>query len=208
MLFPLSFGSSSIVWVVLPLGTLLLFTLIFIAALLRPGTQPAAIGKAIYNHVLQALGVGLMSISGIPACYAVIEQLVMGQERFTTEIYVALLVLFATGGLLFLWHEESSEAVSPSQAVVSAIFLSMYRLIGMCLVVIFGLSMVLTVLFDGNRAVPSWWIMPGLLFLFGVLLSWCVPWPRQTTATEVKPVSPEKPKDRPSRSPRSKRLLA
>lgn len=205
MLFPISFGSSSIAWVVVPIGTLLLFTLIFIAALLRPGTQPAAVGRAIFNHVMQALGVGLMSISGIPACYAVIERLMMNQERFTTEIYVALLVLFAAGGLLFLWHEDNGELHSPSQSVVSAIFLSMYRLIGMLLIIIFGLSIVLTLLFDGAKAAPSWWIMPGLLFLFGLLLTWCVPWPRQVVEVKMERLPETREKVKPVKR---KRLLA
>ncbi len=175
MIAPLfSLSMAGLVYaVLLPLVLLPLFALLCIPSLLTAGARPAAVGKAVYCYVLMAVGIVLMSVSGIPALYAVMEKLVTGQDRFTTEVYVSLLLLFAGGGLTFLWHETMGATVDEaSRRVSGTIFWYLWKMVGYVLMLLALLSFFLTMLLARESFAGTWWIMPLLLFLYGTLLSW------------------------------------
>jgi hypothetical protein len=202
MILPLfSLGMAGIWYAAFLPGLLLpIFALLFIPSMLTPGARPAGIAKAIYCYVLLTFGIVLMTVSGLPAMYAVLEKLLFAQDRFTTEIYVALLLIFAAGGLTFLWHETIAATVDePSRRVCAALFWFLFKMLGYLLMVIAGLSFFLTMLLVREPFTGAWWIMPLLLFLYGLLLSWVTRAPamspgqfRSTPMTSPKMPTPKK----------------
>ncbi len=169
-----SLGMSGLVYaVLLPLLILPVFAMLFFPSMQVPGARSFAIGKAIYCHVLMALGLLLMTVSALPALYAVCERLLTGQDRFSTEIYVALLLLFAAGGLTFLWHESKAMTIDePSRRVVGTVFWFLWKTVGYLLMLIAVMAFFLTMLLTRESFAGTWWIMPVLLFVYGGLLSW------------------------------------
>ncbi len=167
-------GSLGVLYAVLgPIMLVQLFALVFIPALLVPGARPLQVGKAIYCYALQALGILLMSLGGLPAFYSVLEKFVLPQDRFSTEMYIALLIVFTCGGLTFLWHESIAQSIEePSRRVVAGIFWFIIKLVGFLLMLFSAMSFLLTMLLAPASA-GSWWILPSLLFAYGLLLAWC-----------------------------------
>ncbi len=158
------------------------FALLFIPSLLGAGARPQAVGKAMYSYVLQAAGIALMTLGGIPALHAVLERTLLGFERFTPEIYVALLVLFATGGLTFLWHERMAETIDPvSRRIPATVFWFSFKLAGFLLMLGSALFFFLMMLLARESFSMGGWLMPFLLFLYGLLLSWCTRSPANAT---------------------------
>ncbi len=163
------------------LSMLVLHTLalLFIPSMLYPGAKPWAVGKAAYCYVLQFVGVFLMSIGGIPAVYGVVQKLIIPQVSFTTQTYLALLLVFAVGGLTFLWHEHMALTIDDaSRKVCASIFLFTIKLIGYFLMMFSALSILLTMLFAGKTLGVVLPVMPLILFFYGLLLSWSTrsPW--------------------------------
>lgn len=163
----------------LPLAIAGGFLLLFIASLLAPGAKPAGVGKAVYCYSMQAFGIFLMSAGGLPALYGVTEKLALGIETYSTETYLALLLLFAAGGLLFLWHEQLAEKIDDaSGAVCAVLFWFTFKAVGLVLALFSGLSLLLTMLLV--RPLPAeWWVEPLILLFYGLLLSWCTRMPRE-----------------------------
>lgn len=158
----------------LPLLILQLFALVFIPSLLGSGARPFAVGKAVYSYLLQTIGIVAMSLGGIPALFAVLEKLTTGYERYATQDYIALLIVFTAGGLTFLWHERTAQTIDePSRRVPAALFWFTFKLLGYLLMLLSALSFFQTMLLAPQSENGAWWIMPLLLFLYGVLLSWC-----------------------------------
>lgn len=170
--------SSVLTSAILPLAIAGGFLLLFIASLMSPGAKPAGVGKAAYCYSMQAFGIFLMSAGGLPALYGVTEKIFLKIETYSTETYLALLLLFATGGLLFLWHEQIAEKIdSASSAVCAVLFWFTFKAVGLLLMLFSGLSLLLTMLLV--RPLPTeWWVQPSVLLVYGLLLSWCTRMPR------------------------------
>ena len=89
-------------------------------------------------------------------------------------MYLAFLILFAFGGITFLWHETMAQSIDDaSRKVVAAIFWFSFKLMGYLLMLFGVLSLFLTMLLSPVGLAPAWWVTPVLVFLFGLLLSWC-----------------------------------
>ncbi|OGJ56111.1 hypothetical protein A2706_02205 [Candidatus Peribacteria bacterium RIFCSPHIGHO2_01_FULL_51_35] len=153
----------------LPIGILLLITVLFVPSLAHSaGVKPMALGKAVYSYLLQATGILLMTLGGLPALYSVVAR-----TQYEASAYLGLLVLFACGGFTFLWHDHAARDLEPAaRAVPHAIYLFTFKMMGYVLTLLSILSLVLTILL-GMPSEPNWWIMPTLLLLDGLLLSWC-----------------------------------
>src|SRR5262249_12264220 len=101
------------------------FAMLFVPSILHKG-KPMEVGKAIYCYILQIIGIFLMSVSGLAALHGALG----GQLRSSVE-YLALLIVFAAGGVLFLWHEMMISSIdAASRAVPAAIYWFMVRLLG------------------------------------------------------------------------------
>lgn len=122
---------------------------------------------------MQALGVLLLTFGGLPAVYAVLEKLATSYDRFTTEMYVALLIVFAAGGITYLWHETVAARIDqPSKRVPAAIFHILWKAGGYLFLLGSVLYFFLTMLLARESFVGTWWILPTILFFYGILLSW------------------------------------
>ncbi len=155
------------------MAVLQFFALLFIPSMMTPGARPRAVGRAIYCYMLQLVGIILMTLGGLPAFYSVLEKFVFPENSLTTETYIALLLIFTAGGLLFLWHEHIVQFVDePSRRVSEAIYWYTLKIVGVGLALFSALSFFLTMLM-APQSIPTWWISPFLLFLYGALLVWC-----------------------------------
>ncbi|TSC57630.1 MAG: hypothetical protein Greene041619_1058 [Candidatus Peregrinibacteria bacterium Greene0416_19] len=153
----------------IPVAVLQVFALIFLPSLLAPGSKPAETGRAIYCYLMQTLGILLMSASGMPTVYAVLTG-----TQLSGNVYLALLMVFLAGGLTFLLHEHKALLVEPaSRTVPHAIYWYTWKSIGYVVAVSAALSLLLTMLLLSPDLPFQWWVLPSILLLYGLLLSWC-----------------------------------
>lgn len=151
-----------------PLMIVLSLTLLFIPSMLHPGAKPHGVGSALFHYSMQALGVLLMTTGALPTITSVLA----GVE-LTGTTYFTLLLVFAVGGILFLWHDNAVRGVdAASRAVPGAVFVYMFKIIGYSLVILWGLSIVTTIM-GGAPSDTGWWIVPFVMLVYGILLTWC-----------------------------------
>ncbi|MDB4978403.1 MAG: hypothetical protein JWM56_589 [Candidatus Peribacteria bacterium] len=163
------FESLSVLFIPLMLTHLLV--LVFIPSILTPGSKPAAIGKAIYSYLMQTFGIILMSASAIPALRSVLSGAV---QPLGAKYYLALLIVFATGGLVFLLHEHMARTIDEtSKAVPYAIYFYTLKIIGFLATVLAALALLSLMLLGVANTMPDWWIMPVIALAYGLILSWC-----------------------------------
>ncbi len=154
-------------------GFLSLSVLLLIPSLFVPGARPLAAATAVYCYLMQVLGVVLLSISGIAAVNAVLEKFTTGVDLLSTEMYVALLIVFGAGGITYLWHESIAARIDQtSQRVCAAIFHILWKALGFLLLLGSALTFFLVPLLASELMTPTWWILPTILLLYGWLLSW------------------------------------
>lgn len=151
----------------LPLVILALFTLLALPAIFRPSVRAEAIGYAAYCYLAQMLGILLMTAGALPALYAV-----FAQQPLAEVTYLGLLIVFAAGGGLFLWHDARLRSVDPaSRAIPAALFLMTWKFVGLLTTVFAGLSFVLRLMLAAERT-PDWWVMHLVMLLYGLVISW------------------------------------
>lgn len=152
--------------IVIPLLIILVLTLIYTASLLYPGSKPKAIGEAIYTYLLHAISVLLMTIGALPTVYSVFAGI-----SYKGSMYVALLLVFACGGLLFLIQDQAVRNLeTASKAVVESIYILTLKIIGNILTLLAALSILVSIILSDYE--KGWWVTPFVLLLYGMLLSW------------------------------------
>ncbi len=170
--------STLFTFVLLPLGVLLTMAIALIPCLFSQGAKVGAVIKALYCYLMQSVGAALMTAGALPAVYGVLEKFSIGVERFSAEMYLALLIVFSCGGILFLWHEQIAERIDDaSRRVPALLFWYTFKALGMVLFLVGLLSTVVTMLLTRPLA-GTWWLSPVVILLYGALLSWCTRWPR------------------------------
>ncbi|MBI3331769.1 hypothetical protein HYZ99_02305 [Candidatus Peregrinibacteria bacterium] len=154
----------------LPLVILHIITLLFIpSVVLGGGGKVMSVGKAIYCYLLQAVGILLMTLGGLPAIYGV-----LARQPYESTTYLALLIVFASGGLTFLWHDHMARGIEGgARAVPHAIYLFTFKVMGYIMTLLSAMSLLLTLLLGTQAPTVDWWVMPTILLLYGLLLSWC-----------------------------------
>ena len=171
----------------LPIIVLLLFTILALPMFLRQNTNAEAMCCAIECYLAEMLGILFMTAGGLPALYAV-----FAGEPLTEITYVGLLLVFAVGGLLFLWHDARLRSIDPAaKAFPAALFHSTWKFLGLIIVTFTSLSLILRLMLIEEQAGP-WWITHMIMLLYGLLISWFTlksPAPRGST--------PQKPAPRP-----------
>ncbi len=163
------FSVQGIVYgLLLPLLVLQIIALLLIPALLTRGGSADAAGKAIYAYLMQAIGILLMTVGGLPALHSVLS----GQD-YPSTTYLALLIVFASGGLTFLWHDHLAHTIDgASRAVPEAIYFYTFKLLGFLAALLAAMSLLLTMLLNPESP-ENWWVMPVIILTYGLLLSWC-----------------------------------
>lgn len=174
MIFSSLSVSSLLTLVLLPVMVIGALSILLLPALLQPGAKPAAVARALYCCLLQAMGVAVMSIGGLPAVYGVLRKFSTGVEQFGPEAYLAFLILFCAGGITFLWHEQATEDIDDaSKRIPILLYWYAFKVLGYLLVLYSGLSILLSMLLVSPPLPMTWWITPLVLFLYGILLCWC-----------------------------------
>jgi hypothetical protein len=154
--------------VVAPLVLIQLMALLYIPSLLAAPAKARAVGEAIHCYCIQTFGVMLMTIGSLPTVYSVLAGI-----SYTGGTYFGLLLIFATGGGLFLWQDQRASALDPAaRAVPASIFLITFRMLGQITLVLALLSFLLSITM-GSTDLTNWWIMPVLMACYGGLISWC-----------------------------------
>lgn len=152
---------------VVPLLTIFFLTVLFLASMTVSGAKPKAVGEAVYNYVLHAVSVLLMTIGALPTVFSVFAGV-----AYTGRTYIALLLVFACGGLIFLMQDQAVRKLDgPSKAVTEAVYMTTLKIIGNLTALLSGISIFLSIVLAAFA--PGWWVTPFVLLLYGLLLSWC-----------------------------------
>lgn len=152
---------------IVPLGILVLLTLIFLASLSVAGAKPRHVGEAVYTYLMHGVSVLLMTIGALPTVFSVFAGV-----AYTGRTYIALLLVFACGGLLFLMQDQETRKLdAASKAVIEAIYMTTLKVIGNLLALLSAVSIFLSIVLAAFE--PGWWVTPFVLLLYGLLLSWC-----------------------------------
>lgn len=152
---------------VLPLLTLFFLTVLFMASMMQPGAKAKLVGDAIYNYLMHGVSVLLMTIGALPTVFSVFAGV-----AYTGRTYIALLLVFASGGLLFLVQDQAARDLdATSKAVVEAVYITTLKVIGNLMTLLSAVSIFLSIVLASFA--PGWWVTPFVLLLYGLLLSWC-----------------------------------
>jgi len=144
-----------------------LIAFFLLARLINESPKPQETGRAIFGHMMLAVGALLMCLSAITALMGI-----LGQNTFTTEVYLGLVLIFTAGGLLYLWHDYRLREVSQEcKRVPGIIYFFTMKAIGQLALVLSVLYLALSVTLGDNQA-DRWWSMPLAVFLFGFFLTW------------------------------------
>ncbi len=172
------FGPIGIMYgLIVPLVLVLLLGIFFAASILSPTARPSRVAQAAYCAILMGVGILMMRIAAIPTVWSVLA----GVSYATVE-YVGLLILFACGGALFLWHDNWMRSLDTSSSMVSSLmFVYTVKAIGTITAVLTGLSLLLT--FILGNAEEGWWTVPLTFLLYGVVLM-------MSTRSEASPMPP------------------
>ena len=172
------FGSVGVVYGRLVAIVLsMLFSFFLIASLVSSNANPSRVAQAIFCFVMMGIGILLMTVAALPTVTSV-----LAGTSYASATYVGLLIVFATGGCIFLWHDHWVHSLdSGSRLVPSLIFIYTVKVIGSLTGLLAGLSIVLTIILGG--AEEGWWIMPVTLLLYGFVLY-------MSTRDEKAPVPP------------------
>lgn len=156
----LSYGWSMPVLLLIGLAVLSLATA-------KDGGTSAERVRAVYCHLMEFIGVLLMTAGALPALYAVFSMQPLSQMT-----YIGLLLVFAAGGLLFLWNDARlNEIDAAARATADALFLHVWKLMGILVVIFTALSLLLRMLLEADRA-EGWWVLHLTMLLYGFILCW------------------------------------
>lgn len=176
--------------IVVPLVLVQLLALLYIPSMLGAPAKARAIGEAIHCYCIQTFGVMLMTIGSLPTVYSVLAGI-----SYTGGTYFGLLLIFATGGGLFLWQDQRASLLdSAARAVPASVFILTFRILGQITLILALLSFLLSITM-GSTDIVGWWIMPVLMACYGGLIAWCTRGPvtwvsrTQSVGSLLQPVS-------------------
>ncbi len=154
------------------------YVLVLITALLADHAEPEDVGKAVFYVVMQFFGAALMTMSGLAAVIGVFARV-----DFPPFTYVAFLIVFGLGGIVFLRSEHRLRALDPASKVIPALLYRFtLKLIGMASAFLGGFSLLSYLLFPPLTVAPRWWVNPLVILLYGMFLAWSVRKPHAQNA--------------------------
>jgi hypothetical protein len=162
----------------------IVFALLLSASLRPNGAKTEAAGKALYCVIMETLGAGLMTVSGLPACLSVLSGIALPRNS-----YIGMLLLFAIGGWMFLWYENIAETIDPvSKAIPMLIFRYTFKLVGALSILFSLVTLVMVFLFSYGSLPATWWVDPLVLLAYGIFVSWCTRFSVRPTVFRSSPV--------------------
>jgi len=166
---PLStiFGMVGIVYgLIAPLTIILLLIFFLLIGMRSAGAKARGVMQATYCIMMMSIGILLMTIAAIPTVASVLASM-----SYSGATYIAFLILFLTGGMLFLHHDRWLQAIDNASAQIpTMVYTYLFKLIGVLATLLSGLSLALTFIF-GNVE-DGWWVMPLTVLLYGLLVMW------------------------------------
>lgn len=179
------FGTTGFMYaILLPLIVMQVMALIFIPSMMTVGSKALHVGKAVFCYLMQGLGVMLMSMSGLPAVYSVLVG-----APLSGNMYLSLVLIFAIGGFVFLWHDHKVMHIDDASRMVPyALFFYTVKFIGALAIIGALLSLALTMLTMPRMVAPGFWILPTLFLLYGLILAACTKWPRMHGSFQMNPM--------------------
>ena len=152
---------------VLPLGMIFFLAVLFMASMHVPGAKPKGVGDAIYTYALHAMSVLLMTIGALPTVFSVFAGV-----GYTGRTYIALLLVFACGGLLFLMQDQEVRTLdNASASLIEAVYMTTLRIMGNVIALLSAISLFLSLVLGSFQ--QGWWVTPFVLLMYGFLLAWC-----------------------------------
>lgn len=152
----------------LPVAVVSLFCLFLLVGLSRGGARVEDVTLAIYCYLAQSLGIMLMTAGGLPALHSV-----FAGATLSSATYLGLVLTFAFGGILFLWHDSKLVRLNElAKSVPHAVFLYSWKFIGLLITMFSALSFILRLLFYFEGGNADWWVMHTVMLIYGLLLSW------------------------------------
>jgi len=144
-----------------------LFAYLMLARSIERSNSPLGLARAIFSYFMLAIGALLMSLSAIPTLIAA-----LGQGGFSTPVYVSLVLIFITGGILFLWHDYQVRLLKEEvRHIPSIIYHYTIKTVGQLSLVLSVMYFTLTISLQSTDT-PGWWSMPSAIFLYGLFLCW------------------------------------
>ena len=154
--------------VIVPLIIVQLLELLIISSMMNREAKPSEVAQAVYCYMMMGLGILLMSAGALPTIISVLAGV-----KLSGATYFTLLIIFAAGGALFLWHDAIVRDVPErSRKVTETLFIFLFKIAGHLLVFLWGLSFLVTIL-NGSSIEKGWWIMPVVMMIYGGLFIWC-----------------------------------
>lgn len=149
----------------LPVAVVALLSLVALAGIIRGG-NPWEIAYATYCYAAEAVGIILITTGSLPVLLAVLTGQLLGSDT-----YIGLLFVFATGGIVFLWHDAKLRGIDASaRAVPGALFFFSWKLIGLLLASFALLSLILSIVIQTVAFQSA--IMHVTVLAYGVVLGW------------------------------------
>lgn len=176
------------------IGVVVIQLLIFLllAKAIGDSQNPREVGSAIFGYIMLAIGVILMSLSAITALMGL-----LGETTFNTEVYLSLVLVFAIGGLLYLWHDyRLREIPQKIKSVPETIYFFAIKTIGQLSLVLAILYLSLSITLTSGQP-ERWWSMPLSILIYGLFLTWITSETgskakKVTKAHSIKPVAKKK----------------
>ena len=140
---------------------------LFLPLMVRDKGDPRETARALFSYMMQVVAIILMTISILPTVIAV-----LAQQELSVEISLSLLLLFATGGILFLWcNQNVRDLPDEARIIPELIYRNLLKVVGYLCILAAALMLAFSTSFDfGNLG--RWWIQPVILILYGGLLCW------------------------------------
>lgn len=150
------------------LGLLLMHLMVglFLMNHLSGSTDPTHSAEAVFGYTAQAFGIVLMSIGGIPALYGV-----LAERSLPVVAYLGLLLVFAIGGLLFMWQDTALRSLPKASTIIPASLSHvLWRFVGLLVMTVSLLSFLLQLLVDTPTLERSFWALHLTGMFYGMLL--------------------------------------
>lgn len=152
------------------LAVLLIYILILIAALIPNRSRPEEVGTALFTYLMLSIAVAIMSLAGLTAVIGVLAAL-----PFPPSTYIALLIVFAGGGFLFLRFENRISTLDSAAAAIPALlYRNAMKLLGMTTTILSAFTLLSLLLLRPQGIPGRFWVNPLVLLLYGTLLVWSV----------------------------------
>lgn len=149
-----------------PIIVLQVFAFLLLARTFESSKDPWKLAQAFFCYIMEIVGIVLMSIGALPTIMAV-----LGSQGFSPDLYLGLLLVFAAGGILFLWIDQFVRNMDKQTRLLpELIFVYTIKTFGYLSVIFAVLSLSLSIT-SGALGTPGWWIVPLVTLAYGMLLS-------------------------------------